>query len=141
MIYKFLEDKEPPEFRIKVVKYSKTALERQIGEATRILLRKSVLNSKAGYNRSGVARLTLNHEDIQPAWVDRNEAARRLKDKGNLEMLRKAEEHKAGEEASTRKRGAEEKVDLNRKHPKRKRGLKHGLETTMSTLSSVNSGQ
>ena len=38
-------------------------MERQVGEATRIWLRGNTLNSKAGYNRSGLTRLTLRQED------------------------------------------------------------------------------
>ena len=58
-------DPEPPEFRIRVVKFCTSALVRQIGEATRILLRKNVLNSGAGYNRSGVAR---GHSPTLAGW-------------------------------------------------------------------------
>ena len=65
------DDNVPPEFEIRVVKYCSTALERQIGEATRILLRRNVLNSKAGYNRSGVARLTIREEDMSRDRTDR----------------------------------------------------------------------
>ena len=70
------DDNAPPEFEIRVA----TALERQIGEATRILLRRNVLNSKAGYNRSGVARLTVREEDMGRDRTDHGpEAAYRMK--------------------------------------------------------------
>ena len=36
-----------------------------MGESTRITLRGNCLNSKAGYNRSGISRLTLKPEDEQ----------------------------------------------------------------------------
>ena len=39
-------DQEQPEFEIRLVKHCSLALERQIGEATRILLKKNVLNSE-----------------------------------------------------------------------------------------------
>ena len=55
-----------PEFRFQVVKYCRTALERQVGEATRIALRGSTLNSKAGINRSGAARLSLRPKEMLP---------------------------------------------------------------------------
>ena len=85
------EDKNPPEFAIKVVKYCSTALERQIGEATRILLRRNVLNSKAGYNRSGVARLTIREEDMSRDKTDHGlDAANRMEKEGKLEMAKKA---------------------------------------------------
>ena len=57
-----LEDPETPKFNIRVAKFCTYALERQVGEATRILLRKHVINSRAEYNRSAVARLTLGRQ-------------------------------------------------------------------------------
>ena len=45
----------------KVVKYHKTALSRQVGEAIRLRRRgEHVLNSKGEYNRCQIQRLTLN---------------------------------------------------------------------------------
>ena len=52
-----------PRFRFEVVKFCGDALTRQVGEATRISLRENCLNSKAGYNRSGISRLALKPED------------------------------------------------------------------------------
>ena len=52
-----------PEFRFQVLKFCRSALERQVGEATRISLRGNCLNSKAGYNRSELTRLILKPED------------------------------------------------------------------------------
>ena len=50
-----------PEMVFKVVKYHKTALSRQVGEAVRLRRRgEYVLNSKGEYNRCQIQRLTLN---------------------------------------------------------------------------------
>jgi hypothetical protein len=51
-----------PDFRIRVIKYCKDALSRQVGEAVRISYRGQTLNSKSGYNRSGISRLVLEEE-------------------------------------------------------------------------------
>ena len=54
-----------PIFEFKVIRFCRDALSRQVGESTRITLRGNCLNSKAGYNRSGISRLTLKPEDEQ----------------------------------------------------------------------------
>ena len=48
-----------PQFRIEVIKYCQDALTRQVGEAVRIQYRGQTLNSKSGFNRSGISRLVL----------------------------------------------------------------------------------
>lgn len=48
----------------KVDKFYSSYLERLVGEATRILLRK---NSKSCYNRLGIARLSLNPDEVMNA--------------------------------------------------------------------------
>ena len=48
-----------------MIRFCRDALSRQVGESTRITLRGNCLNSKAGYNRSGISRLTLKPEDEQ----------------------------------------------------------------------------
>ena len=48
-----------PKFRIEVIKYCQDALTRQVGEAVRIQYRGQTLNSKSGFNRSGLSRLVL----------------------------------------------------------------------------------
>ena len=48
-----------PQFHMKVVKFHKTALKRQVGEAVRIRRRGEVLNSKGEFNRCSITRLTL----------------------------------------------------------------------------------
>ena len=56
-----------PEFIMKVVKFYRTALSRQVAEAVRIKRRGEVLNSRTEYNRCSIQRLTLEqnipHED------------------------------------------------------------------------------
>ena len=55
-----------PKFHIRVLRYCKDALSRQVGEAVRISYRGQTLNSKNGYNRSGLSRLTLEEKEEEP---------------------------------------------------------------------------
>ena len=48
-----------PEFLMKIVKFHRTALSRQVAEAVRIKRRGQVLNSRTEYNRCSIQRLTL----------------------------------------------------------------------------------
>ena len=116
------DEEGPPKFRFEVVKFCRTALERQIGEATRIALRKNCLNSKAGYNRSGVTRLTLKPEEIQTTrrWME----GQKDWDKEGLEAMRKRAEERGQtvqDMDKKRKAGAEE----SRKASKKTRRLKY----------------
>ena len=52
-----------PSFHIRVVRYCKDALSRQVGEAVRISYRSQTLNSKNGYNRSGLSRLVIEERE------------------------------------------------------------------------------
>ena len=116
-------DPESPGFRIRVVKFCTSALVRQIGEATRILLRKNVLNSRAGYNRSGVARLTLGTETFtNPGWMEKANSATWLENEGRQAMSRRADEVEAEESTKGRKRKGEKdkKSRKNRKCKKLK---------------------
>ena len=57
-----------PDFVMKVIKYHRSALSRQIGEAIRIQRRGLVLNSKAEFNRCKITRLSLHlGEDLDQA--------------------------------------------------------------------------
>ena len=110
-----------PQFRFKIVKFCRTALQRQVGEATRIALRGNTLNSKAGYNRSGLTRLTLLPEDTT------RKPAREMEDSSWIEGLtvmeqRAVEKAKMAEQKSRKRNGEEE--NTNRKS-KKKRKLKH----------------
>ena len=53
-----------PQFRITIIKYCRDALTRQVGEAVRISYRGQTLNSKAGYNRSGISRLVVEEREV-----------------------------------------------------------------------------
>ena len=55
---------------MKVVQYHRSALSRQVGEAIRIYRRGITLNSKGGYNRSALTRLTLveEEEEVLKEW-------------------------------------------------------------------------
>ena len=118
----------PPKFRFEVVKFCRSALERQISEATRIALGKNCLNSKAGYNRSEVTRLTLKSEETPAVrrWTG-GEAS--LDSEGLKAMMRRAEERGKAEQATSRKRGAgaEEKQEyiINKRASKKPRKLKY----------------
>ena len=82
---------------------------RQIGEATRILLRKNVLNSRAGYNRSGVARLTLGTETFtNPGWMEKANSATLLETEGRQAMSRRADEDEDFENNGMKRKGEEE---------------------------------
>ena len=104
-------------------------MERQISEATRIALRKNCLNSKAGFNRSGVTRLTLKPEEIQATVrVIRREDN---PDKEGLELMRiRAEQRGQAEKDKSKKRGpgAEEENDknTNKRASKKPRKLRYG---------------
>ena len=52
-----------PNFQIRVIKYCRDALSRQVGEAVRISYREQTLNSKSGYNRSGLSRLVVEERE------------------------------------------------------------------------------
>ena len=57
------EGQGKPDFRLEVVKYFRDTLSRHVGEAVTIQYRGNTLNSKAGYNRSGLSRLVLPEKD------------------------------------------------------------------------------
>ena len=52
-----------PKFKIRVIQYCRDTLTRQVGEAVRINYRGQTLNSKSGYNRSGLSRLVVEERD------------------------------------------------------------------------------
>ena len=59
---------EQPEFVMRTVKYHRTALSRQIGEAVRIARRGgagAILNSKAEFDRCHIPRLVLEEEESE----------------------------------------------------------------------------
>ena len=79
-----------PKFIMRVVKFSKTALSRQIGEAVRISRRGGagrILNSKSEYNRCKIPRLVIEEVDEEQ---QEEEEARELQN--IMELLRRQEE-------------------------------------------------
>ena len=88
-----------PEFIMKVVKYHKTALSRQVGEAIRIAKRGIVLNSKSEYNRCSITRLSLQEEDN----FKKNEQQEGMKDL-EIDWTEKLLEKRDDEDREARKR-------------------------------------
>ena len=103
-----------PELRIKVIRFCRDAMSRQVGEAIMIVLRANCLNSQAGYNRSGISRLSLKEDDIQKTNTKdaSEEYAGRLEDEG-IEMMYKRKR----ECATTEKRKVNKRME--RKEKKR----------------------
>ena len=52
----------PPQFSFKVVKGCKTSLERQVREAVRFQLKRTVLNRKGTYNWCKLTKLVVDEE-------------------------------------------------------------------------------
>jgi hypothetical protein len=59
-----------PQFRFKVVKRCKTALERQVREAVRIEMRGNVLNKKGMFNRGKLTRMVIDTKWDQKVWEE-----------------------------------------------------------------------
>ena len=79
---------EDPLFIMRPVKYFRTALSRQVGEAVRIMRRGgacSILNSKSEYDRCRIPRLVMEEED--------ETENRRMEEKDLQEDLNSIEEH------------------------------------------------
>jgi hypothetical protein len=90
--------KGQPNFQIRVIKYCRDALTRQVGEAVRIGYRGQTLNSKGGYNRSGLSRLILEErtEEIREEKDSSGmeESYQEPKGLGRLESVRTGEKRK-----------------------------------------------
>ena len=97
-----------PNFIMKVVKFHRTALSRQVGEAIRIHKRGMVLNSKGEYNRCHITRLSLGNsedfhdkqaeqggeEDLDKDWTEVLLAGRDRVDKDDRQGLGRMELYK-----------------------------------------------
>ena len=59
-----------PEFRFRVVKRCKSALERQVREAVRIEMRGNVLNKKGMFNRCKLTRMVIDTEWDNKVWEE-----------------------------------------------------------------------
>ena len=59
---------DKPEFKMKVVKYFKSALDRQVAEAIRIKMRGNVLNRRGEFNRCSLTRLGVDYKWEDERW-------------------------------------------------------------------------
>ena len=68
MVEEHSKEMDMPEFRFKVVKTFKSALDRQVAEAIRIEIRGNVLNRRAEFNRCSLTRLGIDYEWEEERW-------------------------------------------------------------------------
>ena len=87
------EEIEDIEFHARIVKYTRTAFERQIRESTLIQESREnnhVLNSKAEYNRCSIPRLTTKlGEKETKDWLKKHEKTAREEKEQEAELRRK----------------------------------------------------
>ena len=79
---------EQPEFCMRTVRFFRSALSRQVGEAVRIMRRGgagAILNSKSKFDRCRIPRLVLDDKEDSEEEVRRKEEQRLLKDKEAVE--------------------------------------------------------
>ena len=77
-----------PDFDLRAIKYHRTALDRQLGEAVRIRRRGgegAVLNSKSEYSRCRIPRLIVEEQDL--------EEANKKEQEQEIEMIRKLDKN------------------------------------------------
>jgi hypothetical protein len=67
------EDGDRPGFIMEVVRFCRDSLSRQVGEAVRIDMRGSVLNSQAIFNRSRLPRLVVDQDYLKEIEMDKLE--------------------------------------------------------------------
>jgi hypothetical protein len=67
------QSKDQPKFRIDVIRYCRDALSRQVGEYVRVGYRGQTLNSKGGFNRSGITRLVLEDQTVVDEIPEQNQ--------------------------------------------------------------------
>ena len=95
-------------------------------------MRRNVLNSKAGYNWSGVARLTIREEDMSHKQTDpmdhRPESYNRMAKDGKLEMARKALERMKEEMDRYKKRIRDDDITTKPRKHEKLRKLNYNLE-------------
>ena len=68
MVEEHSKEMDKPEFRFKVVKTFKSALDRQVAEAIRIEMRGNVLNRRGEFNRCSLTRLGIDYEWEEERW-------------------------------------------------------------------------
>ena len=87
------EEPEKISFGMRIKSQYRTPMERQIGEATAILLEtmkkeKTLLNSKSEFNRCSLPRVTAgNHRDIMETLIEEDEEEKRIK--ADIRCMRK----------------------------------------------------
>ena len=106
-----------------MVKFCRDVLTRQVGEATRICLRSNCLNSKAGYNRSGISRLTLKPEDEPDDRQGKDSRRIEIDEKEGMETL----VHKVQERARMAGKRKSDDQEIRKEPNKRRKKLKHSL--------------
>ena len=122
------------QFHVRPVRFCRTALNRQVGEAVRIGKRVSMtLNSKAEFNRCEIARLTLGEDKLVSrdfgedciAQEEELKAWLRKKHQGGEISQKKAEKLRARTLPKKHKKEDDprEKMEDDSKHPKKKRRM------------------
>ena len=92
-----------PEFRFRVVKRCKSALERQVREAVRIEMRGNILNKKGMFNRCKLTRLVVDTEWDNKVWEESWEP--RTEPEMDEDSLRESQKAKRGSgEGAAKKR-------------------------------------
>ena len=129
-----------PNFKFEVVKFCKDALSRQVGEAVRISFRKNCLNSKAGYNRCGLTRLTIQEEDeeLLAGWKTREdqgteETTSHLEERGVEAMVKKIHEKARQYKERKRKRDLDGGPTIGKEVRHKSKGKKLRYEKLDST--------
>jgi hypothetical protein len=108
-----------PDFKIRIIKYCKDALSRQVGEAVRISYRGQPLNSKSVYNRSWLSRLVLEEENEEEQIRDDAQEDEETPELGGLTGLTGV--WKTGEKRS------QERQDVQQQPRRKRRKLKFDI--------------
>ena len=117
------EEIEEIEFHAKIIKYTRTAFERQIRESTLIQESREtshILNSKAEYNRCSLPRLTTKlGEKETKDWLKKHEKTLREEKEQDLELRKRIFEIR---KERNKQRGAEKNTD-SRENPSKRRKI------------------
>ena len=137
-----------PQFTMKVVQYHRSALSRQVGEATRIRRRGLTLNSKSEFNRCKITRLSLEQPEVTDyvnTYKDKMEED--VKDDQTEQLLKKRdladrEDRRClgrADMAGSQKRKEEPDGNATRKNHKKMKYAKLGDDWGLSEDRSANS--
>ena len=131
-----------PSFTMRAVKFHKTALYRQLGEAVRIRRRGgqgSILNSKAEYDRCYIPRLVVEERNDKEAEQEEQQDQEQLqkileeeyeewsKDKINQRVRRDLEETRSIGMIGSRSKGEKRELEKGDKKSRRSKKLKHQI--------------